>query len=88
MSGSEHTASPIVVHNWHLVLTIICWLVLCTMAFTTLRAQSDENERRIQQLELRPNVTLQQYQDGQHNIEQRLERIEKKIDDVETRRRP
>lgn len=87
LSVSEN-GSPITVRNWHVVLTMVTWLVICTMAFMTLKAQGDENERRIQQLELRPTVTLQQYQEGQHNIEQRLDRIERKIDAVDARKRP
>ena len=71
--------SPLV-KNWHLLLTLVAWLVLGTLAFANLRAQSDENERRIHDLESRPNVTLQQYQDGQRNLEQRLTRIEDKLD--------
>lgn len=69
-----------IIKNWHVALTISLWLVLCSMAFATLRAQSDENERRITELEHKPSVTLEQYQEGQRVLEQRLDRIERKLD--------
>lgn len=77
----------ITVKNWHVLLTLGTLLVTGAMAFATLRAQSDENERRIRELEQRPSVTLQQYQDGQHVLEQRLDRIERKLDQADVRHR-
>jgi hypothetical protein len=74
------------VKNWHALLILVSWLVLSTMAFANLRSQSNENERRINELESRPNVSLQQFQDGQRNIEQRLVRIENKLDAADARR--
>lgn len=83
---SENGGSVITVKNWHVVLTLLAWLVGCTLAFATLRAQGDENERRIRDLENRPSVTLQQYQEGQRVLEQRLDRIERKLDAADTRK--
>lgn len=80
----SENGAVVAVKNWHVVLTLITWLVVCTMAFSSLRAQSDEQERRIRDLEQRPAVTLQQYQDGQHVLEQRLDRIERKLDAADT----
>jgi hypothetical protein len=79
-SVSSENGSVVTVKNWHVFLTIASWLVIVAMAFASLRAQNDENERRIRDLELRPAVTQQQYEDGQHVLEQRLDRIERKID--------
>jgi hypothetical protein len=79
--------SVITVKNWHVMFTLITWLVVCSMAFATLRAQSDENERRIRELEQKPSVTLQQYQDGQRVLEQRLDRIERKLDQADAKHR-
>src|SRR5271155_527919 len=76
----SENGSVITVKNWHVFLTLGAWLVFGAMAFATLRAQSDENERRIRDLEQKPSVALQQYQDGQRVLEQRLDRIERKID--------
>ena len=68
------------VKNWHVLLVLVSWLVLAVMAFTNLRAQAEEEDRRIRDLEAKPTITYQQYADGQHNLEQRLERIERKLD--------
>lgn len=81
---NDGDGSVITVKNWHVLLTLITWLVVCTMAFANLRAQGDENERRIKELEQRPSVTLPQYQDGQRALEQRLDRIEGKVDRLES----
>jgi hypothetical protein len=81
--ANENGGSVVTVKNWHVLLTLVTWLVICTMAFANLRAQGQENERRIQELEQKPSVTLQQYQEGQRVLEQRLDRIERKIDAVE-----
>ena len=81
---NDGDGSVITVKNWHVLLTLITWLVVCTMAFANLRAQGDENERRIKELEQRPSVTLPQYQDGQAALERRLDRIEGKVDRLES----
>ena len=82
----SENGSVITVKNWHVILTMAAWLVFGAMAFAALRAQSDENERRIRDLEQKPSVTLQQYQDGQRVLEQRLDRIERKIDATDARK--
>ena len=84
MSNGESIAT---VKNWHVILVLVSWLVIGVMGYADLRAQSNENERRIQTLESRPGVTLDQYQDGQHALERRLDRIETKVDDLESRHR-
>ncbi len=78
--ANENGGSVVTVKNWHVLLTLLTWLVICAMAFANLRAQGEENERRIRDLELKPAVTEQQYEDGQRVLEQRLDRIERKID--------
>jgi len=84
---SNTEGSVVVVKNWHAILTLVAWLVFGAMAFATLRVQSEENERRIRDLELKPSVTLPQYQDGQAALTKRLDRIEVKVDDLESRPR-
>lgn len=73
--------STIVIKSWTVVLTVITWLVLCAMAFATMREDSAENTRRIQRLEERPTVTIDQYKDGQAAIEKRLDYIQNKLDE-------
>lgn len=81
MAGEGNgTGSVLVVKNWHVVIVAVTWLVLGVMAFTELRAEADETSRRVQQLEQREPISYQEYKDGLYPIEQRLDRIEKKLD--------
>lgn len=75
------------VKNWHVLLVLLTWLVIAVVSFTTLRIQQDETERRVLELEKRPTVTYDQYKDGQSAIEQRLSRIENKLDAEQARRK-
>jgi hypothetical protein len=83
--ANENGGSIVTVKNWHAVLLLVAWLVGCTLAFANLRSQGEENERRIRDLEMKPSVTLPQYQDGQLSLEKRLDRIEAKVDKLESR---
>lgn len=74
--------SVVTVKNWAVVLVLITWLVSGGALYATMKAQTDDNARRIQELEKRPTVTMQQYQDGQDYIKQRLDRIERKQDRI------
>lgn len=86
MTPTKNAGAALMVKNWHVILTITSWLVVCAMAFAALRSQTAENERRIHDLEQRTSITIQQYQDGQRAIDQRLDRIERKIDESERKK--
>jgi len=86
-NGEGGNGNVVIVKNWRVILTLITWLVVCTMAFTSLRVQSDDHERRLRILEERPSVTRQQWETGQRSIEQRLDRIERKLDETDARKR-
>lgn len=75
------------VKSWQALLTLITMAVLCVLAYARLDSQAAENQRRIMELENRPIVTNPVYENGQRMIEQRLERIERKIDNVDAGRR-
>jgi hypothetical protein len=88
VSNSEGNGNGVlVVKNWSVVLALVSWAVFCVGAFFTLKAQTDENTRRLLELEQRPAVTLMQYQDGQKVLEQRLDRIERKLDNADSLQR-
>jgi hypothetical protein len=88
MSTESNSGGQVMqVKNWHVVLTLLLWLIGGAMAFATLRAQADETERRVLELEKRPTVTYDQYQDGQQAIKERLTRIENKLDAEQRRQR-
>jgi hypothetical protein len=73
----------VTVKNWTVVLAFATWLVSGGALYATMKAQADDNARRIQELEQRPTVTLPQYQEGQEYLKQRLDRLERKIDDID-----
>ncbi len=75
-----------VLRTLHLILIVLGWVVISVAQFVTLRDQSADNERRIQELETRPVVTREVYENGQKAIEQRLDRIENKLDREQERR--
>lgn len=85
MASDDSGGKVLIVKNWTVVLSLITWTILCVGAFFTVKAQTDENSRRILDLENRPTVTLQQYQDGQEVLKQRLDRIERKLDAQDAR---
>lgn len=77
----QHSLSQIVqVKNWHVAMIFLLWIISFTTAFTTLRDENDESKRRIRDLEQRPVVTEQQYEQGQQALTDRLKRIEDKLD--------
>jgi hypothetical protein len=73
----------IVVKSWQTLLTLLALLGSIVVSYTTIKAQTQENERRIQHLE-EQTVNKDQLDD----IKSRLERIERKLDQVEERRHP
>lgn len=77
----------IVVKNWQVFLTLLLWLVTMVAGFTQLHDHAEESSRRIRDLEQRPVVTQQQYEEGQQALKTRLDRIENKIDNAEIRPR-
>jgi hypothetical protein len=78
----RYQGGVIQIRNWQVFLTLVLWLVSMAMAWTSLRDDADESKRRIHDLEQRPVVTEQQYVEGQKAIEQRLDRIEKQLDNA------
>lgn len=76
----------VVLKTLHVVLVLLSWIVITVAQFVTLRDQSSDNQRRIEELENRPVVTRDLYENGQRAIEQRLERIENKLDAEQERR--
>jgi len=75
MEENKHIIS---VKNWHVVLAFMLWVVQAIWSYATLRAQSDENTRRVNKLE-ETNVH-DRFQEFQQDIQRRLQRIEDKID--------
>jgi hypothetical protein len=79
MSG-EKSEQFIIVRSWHLVILVLGLIVSSVLSYGKLQAQADESQRRIQDLEHKPVVTEFEFDMRMRALEQRLERIERKID--------
>jgi hypothetical protein len=80
MIADEEQSNVVTIRNWTVVLAFVSWLVGGIWMFSSLRATADESVRRIEVLEHNQPVTIDQYREGQRAIEQRLDRIERKLD--------
>jgi hypothetical protein len=75
----EQNGRVIVVKNWHVVLTLILWAASMVAGWATLRAETSQNTRDIEEMK-RDHVTKDQYSEFQEDIKRRLQRIEDKLD--------
>jgi hypothetical protein len=71
----------LLVRHWHVIVLLVGWVITAAAGYATLRANSDENARRISDLEHRTFVTREEYEARGKELNDRLERIEKKLDD-------
>ena len=69
----------IVVKNWHVLLTLLLWAASFIAGWATLRAQTDDNTRRIQDMDEK-HVRKEQFGELRDDIIRRLDRIERKVD--------
>ena len=76
----EEQSNVVTIRNWTVVIAFVSWLVGGIWMFSSLKATADESVRRIEVLEHNQPVSYEQYKEGQRSIEQRLERIERKLD--------
>lgn len=83
-AGEERRLDPppiqseqfIVVKSWHTLIIVLTVVVGIVLSYGAVRDQTDENTRRIRDLEQRPAVTQQSVDD----LNRRLGRLEDKID--------
>lgn len=84
---SESTGRPeqfIVIKNWHVVITLIMLAVGIILNYGSMRSETEQNSRDISDLK-REELTRNVYDTGQAAVEQRLDRIERKIDNADMR---
>lgn len=74
----------IIVRSWQTFLIVVGIVISSVFAFGTLRDTAAESERRIHDLEMH-TLTIETYQAGQNATEQRLQRIENKLDAQDVR---
>lgn len=78
-NGSRNGGGIIQVKNWHVLLTLISWLVLSVAQFVSVRAQAEETARRVSDVE-KGKVDQKQFDELRDDIIRRLDRIESKVD--------
>lgn len=69
----------LVVKNWHVVLTLILWAGTMVAGWATLRADTSQNSRDIEQMK-RDTVSKDRFEQLKEDILRRLQRIEEKLD--------
>lgn len=67
------------VKNWHVVLTLVAWLVLSVLQFAAVRAETAQNTRDIEQMK-KDTVSKDRFDEMKEDILRRLQRIEEKLD--------
>lgn len=78
-NGTGKTAGVIQIKNWHVVLTLLAWLVLSVLQFAAVRAETSQNSRDIEQMK-RDHVSRDRFDELKEDILRRLQRIEDKLD--------
>jgi hypothetical protein len=73
-----------VIKNWHVVLTLISWLVLAAGGYFTIRAQGEQNTRDIERIK-QEHISRDQFKEFHDDVVGRLDRIERKIDNEQRR---
>jgi len=79
MAGGESNGKILQVKNWHVFLLLISWLASALFSYATLRGDTNDNTRRIQEME-QQHVRKEQFQELREDIIHRLDRIETKVD--------
>lgn len=78
-NGESKSTGIIQVKNWQVVLTLAAWFFMSILQFASVRAQTEQNSRDIEQMK-QGTVTKEQYQELKEDILRRLQRIEDKLD--------
>jgi hypothetical protein len=79
LNGTRNGGGILQVKNWHVVLTLVSWLVISVAQFVSVRAQAEETARRVTELE-KSKVEQKQFDELRDDIIRRLDRIESKVD--------
>jgi hypothetical protein len=79
--NSSASEQFVVVKSWHTVLILITLIAGIILSYGSVRDQTDENTRRIRDLEQRPQVSQQSVDE----LNRRLERLEQRFDTQDLR---
>ena len=79
MGGEESNVRMVALKNWHIILLVVAWSVSTIVSYARLSSQTDDNSRRIQEMEAQ-HVRKEQFNELREDIIHRLDRIESKVD--------
>jgi len=78
-TGGKHV---IQIQTIHVIMGVLVWVATIIFFIANLQAQANDTARRVKELEDRQPVTYQQMHDALQPIEQRADRIERKLDNL------
>jgi multidrug resistance efflux pump len=86
MSDRNGGSRPVIVKDWHVLITVVFTVVSITTAFITLKDQAEETARRVRDLEQRRVIERDDFDNYRKAIESQLTRMETKLDEERKRR--
>ena len=82
---SETTTEPkVIIKGWHALAIVGSIIITVTLAYGTVADQTKRNTDEINELKQKA-LTRELYEAGQDSLEKRLDRIERKVDDLDLR---
>jgi hypothetical protein len=87
MVADTNPSSPIVIRDWRLALSMLIALIGLVFYIGSVKNAADESQREIQELKSRPTIDPGAFENYQKAVEQRLDRIERKIDNWDNRKK-
>lgn len=73
------TPGIVQVKNWHVILTLLAWLILSVAQFVAVSKTTEQNTRDIEEMK-RDHVSKDRFDELKEDILRRLQRIEDKLD--------
>lgn len=78
--NGEKSEQFLIVRSWHVLIVLTGLIVSGVLSYGKLQAQAEESARRVQELEHKPVMTEFEFDNRMRGVEQRLDRIENKLD--------
>jgi hypothetical protein len=83
--ADTNPSSPIVIRDWRLAFSLLIALIGLVLYIGSVKSSADENEKAIQEIKARPTISPDAFENYQKAVEQRLTRIEAKLDRINER---
>lgn len=73
-------AKPITIKNWQFVVSVLVYIILASIAFATVKVQTDQNAETIKEIKS-DSVGRHEFEEMRDDLKARLTRIEDKLDE-------